>query len=286
MSSTHGSCLCGDVHWTADGPLASMTHCHCSRCRKAHGTNFATYVMCGAGQFRLDRGADQIERYASSAAWARPFCRRCGSVVADGTENFGMIGIPAGLFDDDPGVRPLAHIFVASKAPWHDILDDLPRFDAFPPGFDVPEVPTGPLAGSPTDGPRGSCLCGGVAWVMPGTPLWCRHCHCSRCRKQRGAAHASNVVVGPDGVRFTAGGDLVASYKVPEAKFFTHAFCRVCGSSVPRIDPDRRIGIVPMGSFDDDPGVRPQHHIWVGSKAPWHEILDDLAQYAEGPPPT
>jgi hypothetical protein len=29
--------------------------------------------------------------------------------------------------------RPGAHIFVASKAPWHTITDDLPRFDEYPP---------------------------------------------------------------------------------------------------------------------------------------------------------
>jgi hypothetical protein len=38
-----------------------------------------------------------------------------------------------------------------------------------------------------------------------------------------------------------------------------------------------------MGSLDDDPGLRPQAHIFVGSKAIWYEIADDLPQFAEYP---
>jgi hypothetical protein len=39
-----------------------------------------------------------------------------------------------------------------------------------------------------------------------------------------------------------------------------------------------------MGTLVDDPGIRPTFHIFVGSKAPWHEITDALPQYAELPP--
>ena len=38
-----------------------------------------------------------------------------------------------------------------------------------------------------------------------------------------------------------------------------------------------------MGSFYDDPGVRPSGHIFVGSKATWDEITDDLPQADEWP---
>jgi hypothetical protein len=71
---------------------------------------------------------------------------------------------------------------------------------------------------------------------------------------------------------------------LPAAKFFTHTFCRTCGSSAPRVDPARGIAILPMGAFDDDPGVRVREHIFVGSKAPWWEIDDALPQYEEFPP--
>lgn len=131
---------------------------------------------------------------------------------------------------------------------------------------------------------NGSCLCGGVAFVMTGTPIRVNQCHCARCRKARGTGHATNLVLPIDGVRFVRGEELLTVYKVPDARFFTHVFCRVCGASLPRLDPDRALAIVPMGAFDDDPGVTVDRHIFVGSKAAWEVITDDLPQH-EGPPP-
>jgi hypothetical protein len=72
---------------------------------------------------------------------------------------------------------------------------------------------------------------------------------------------------------------------VPDAKHFTHVFCRVGCASMPRLDEGRGIAIVPMGAFDDDPGVRPERHIFVDSRAPWDEITDGLPEFA-GPPPS
>jgi hypothetical protein len=258
-----------------------MHHCHCARCRKAHGAAFATYGGAAAEGFRL-RGGEGVARFESSPGFFRCFCERCGSVVpGDAVE--GRVFVPAGCLDDDPGERPLAHIFAASKPSWYEIPDALPRFDAFPPEVDAPVLPD-VAPRDPEGAPRGSCLCSEVGWVVEGAPIVARHCHCSRCRKQRSAAHASNLVTAAGGVRFTRGEDLLASYRVPEAKHFTHSFCRACGGSLPRIDPGRGIAIVPMGSLDDDPGIRPQQHIFVGSKAPWFEIADDLPRHLEFPP--
>jgi hypothetical protein len=284
MPVVRGSCLCGNVAWEAAGPLAFMTHCHCSRCRKTHGAAFATYAMCPSEAFRIVRGRDGIERYRSSPEIHRPFCRRCGAVVPDGQAWQGSTGIPAGPLDDDPGVRPLAHIFVASKAPWYEIADGLPRFDAFPVDVGLPALADLPERGPRAGAPRGSCLCGGVAFVVEGRPIRAQHCHCSRCRKGRAAAHASNLFVAIDGLRLTRGEELLGEYQVPGARFFRQVFCRRCGSPMPRRDPARGLAVVPMGAFDDDPGIRPERHIYVGSKAPWYEIADDLPQFAEMPP--
>jgi hypothetical protein len=111
-----------------------------------------------------------------------------------------------------------------------------------------------------------------------------QHCHCSRCRKARGAAHASNLFTAFDGVRFTRGTERLRSYKVPEARFYTQVFCDTCGSPMPRLDEERGIAFVPMGGLDTDPGARPMRHIYVASKAPWYDIADDLPQFAEMPP--
>ena len=274
------SCLCSEVAWEIDGPIELMSHCHCSRCRKTHGAAFATYVAGPAAAFRL-RGGERVARWESSPGFYRCFCERCGSVVP-GDPFDDRIFLPAGNFDDDPAVRPLAHIFVGSQAPWYEIRDSVPRFEAYPPGIDAPVLPDRPPL-DPPGAPRGSCLCGGVTYVIEGQPSRCHNCHCSRCRKARSAAHATNLFTAADGVRFTRGADQLASYKVPDAKHFTHVFCRTCGSPMPRISPTRGIAVVPMGALDDDPGLHPQAHIFVGSKAPWFDIADQLPQHPEYP---
>ena len=76
----------------------------------------------------------------------------------------------------------------------------------------------------------------------------------------------------------------IMTFRLPEAQHFKHASCRVCGSSMPRKDPGRGIAIVPMGSLDDDPGVRPTCHIFVGSRLAWDVIEDGLPQYEESAP--
>jgi hypothetical protein len=188
--------------------------------------------------------------------------------------------VPAGNFDDDPGARPEAHILVGSKAPWFEITDDIPRFDEYPPGLTFPVLPDrAPL--DPPGKPRGSCLCGAVTYVVEGEPIRCWACHCSRCRRARSAACAWNLFTRAEGVRFTRGADMLVEYKVPEAKHYKHVFCRTCGSSMPRVDTSRDLAVIPMGALDDDPGMRPRAHIFVGSKAAWDTITDGLPEYAE-----
>jgi len=272
------SCLCGAVSWDVSGALQFMSHCHCGRCRKTRGTAFSTEVAAPADSFAL-RGREQVARYGSPPELIRSFCSRCGSVVP-GDAWQGLVFVPAGCFDDDPGVRPMSHIFVASKAPWDDISDELPQFDAYPPGVDAVVLDDLPRSHSGTE-PRGSCLCGGVQFALTATPILAHHCHCTRCRKNSAAAHSSSLAVPIDGVHFRAGEELLVTYKLPEARFFAHSFCRRCGGKLPYRDVARGMALVPLGAFDDDPGIRPMAHIFVGSKAPWFEIHDTLPQYVE-----
>ena len=127
------SCLCGDVRFEIDGPLAGASHCHCSMCRKAHGAAFGTYAAVNLADFRIVAGADRITRYGSSAGFVRTFCARCGSTLQWLRESKPeIVDVALGILDDDPGVRPERHIFVASKAPWHPITDRLPQHATYP----------------------------------------------------------------------------------------------------------------------------------------------------------
>ena len=280
---TQGRCLCGTVRYEVDGPFTNMLHCHCSMCRKHHGAPFATWAAAPLAGFRFTAGESSVVRYDSSAAFHRSFCGICGSVVPEGNAAAGLAICPAGNLQGDLGIEPQLHMFVGSKARWYAITDDLPRFDEYPPQFGMaatarpPVLVTGDLA-------QGSCLCGGVAYEISGPPLRMYYCHCSRCRMGRSAAHASNVFYGADGFRWVRGGELVQDFKLPGAQFFGTAFCRRCGSAVPRVSAERGIVNVPAGSLDTDPGIDPAAHIFVDSKAPWDRITDSIPQFAEMPP--
>ena len=279
---TTGSCLCSAVSWRYEGTPVRMTHCHCSMCRKAHAAAFATYITIAKDGFQYLAGEEAITDFESSPGFHRAFCGHCGSVVPS-TENGDRVYVPAGCLDDDPGIRPSAHIFVASMAPWFTIADDLPRVETYA------SEPAGPVIDRPDRKSDksgvlgGSCLCGAVAYQVE-TPFRVVHnCHCSRCRKARAAAHTTNGFAARAGVRFLRGEDLLTRYKVPEAKFFAHTFCRICGSGMPRPDDTRDFVAIPFGSLDDDPGRGAEDHIFTAYKAPWYEIADDLPQFDEGP---
>ena len=129
---------------------------------------------------------------------------------------------------------------------------------------------------------RGSCLCRTVRYEIDGGVDQASHCHCSQCRKAHGAAFATYGHVRYADFRVTAGADAIARYQAsPRA---TRTFCRLCGSNLQWIPAGRDYFALALGTLDDDPGVRPERHIFVGSKAPWYAIEDGLPQFAEYPP--
>jgi hypothetical protein len=128
-----GSCLCGAVRYEIGAAFEEMHHCHCSMCRKAHGAAFSTFARAAKDQLRIVSGEPQLKRFRSSAPVVRTFCAECGSRLFFEFDPLPeAIWIAVGSLDDDPQMRPEAHIFVASKAPWHEITDVLPRFEEYP----------------------------------------------------------------------------------------------------------------------------------------------------------
>jgi hypothetical protein len=278
-----GSCLCGTVRYEIDGPFNAMVNCHCSMCRKEHGSLFVTWVVAPAEGFRWLSGQDNIRTFASSSEGARSFCRSCGSALPTVMPGMSVVVAPAGNLEEDPGLRPQAHIFVGSRLPGYEIPDDLPQFEVAPPEWGLPDVPRPPVEVREGVTP-GSCLCGAMAWEVEGAPALMMNCHCSRCRRGRGAAFATNAFYRLESFRWLRGEDMADSYKVPDAQHFTQSFCRECGSPVPRLLEKFNRAMVPVGTFDADPGARPGAHIFVGSKAAWDLITDDIPQFEEMPP--
>ena len=115
------------------GAFTLIGNCHCSLCRKANGAAFVTWGLLDPHQFRWTAGTNQLRWYASSPRTERGFCGRCGAALANA--HGGRVSeVVVGSVDGDPGARPQEHIFVGSKAVWHEITDDLPQYPEWPPG--------------------------------------------------------------------------------------------------------------------------------------------------------
>lgn len=128
-----GGCLCRQVQYEVNGKIGSIVHCHCSMCRKWHGSAFRTRATASSAAFRWTAGESQLGRYPSSKNLTKTFCRNCGSSLVTFYEHMPeLVGIALGTMNEDPGERPQFHVFVASKAPWYEITDDLPQYDEFP----------------------------------------------------------------------------------------------------------------------------------------------------------
>jgi len=133
---TEGSCLCGGIGYEVTGTPVRMMYCHCSRCRLGRAAAHASNVFYKLDGFRWVRGADRVTEYKVPDArfHTAAFCSRCGGKVPRPSIERGLVTVPAGSLDTDPGIRAQAHIFVAYKAAWFDITGPEPRFAEMPPG--------------------------------------------------------------------------------------------------------------------------------------------------------
>ena len=129
---------------------------------------------------------------------------------------------------------------------------------------------------------RGSCLCGEVRFEILGKLSDASHCHCAMCRKAHGAAFGTYAAAKANEFCVVAGGERIKRYQ--SSPGIVRTFCARCGSTLQGLQESKPDVIdVPLGVLDDDPGVRPALHIFVGSKAPWYEITDRLPQYTTRP---
>ncbi len=133
MKKLTGKCLCGAITYEINGDLGTIVNCHCSKCRRWHGTAFRTRCTIKSDDFKWVKGEDNLSKYHSSKNVIKTFCKICGSSLISLYEDRpDYIGIPLGGLEQDPGSRPIANIFVGSKSPWYDITDNLPQYEELP----------------------------------------------------------------------------------------------------------------------------------------------------------
>ena len=130
---------------------------------------------------------------------------------------------------------------------------------------------------------KGSCICRAVTFQFHGPEMVFQYCHCSRCRKFTGSAHSAAILIDPKQFEWLSGEDQLGRFEHPEAKHFATSFCKQCGSSLPWLAKTGRAVVIPAGSLDDDPGIRPSQNIFWDSRAAWREAVETLPQHAELP---
>jgi hypothetical protein len=127
---------------------------------------------------------------------------------------------------------------------------------------------------------RGGCECGAVRYRVDDAFEYALNCHCSRCRAATGSAFKAFAGIPRERLEVVEGGDRLLVWGDDDGN---HTRCGVCGSFLWSVVRDGGWVHVALGSLADEQSIRPQGHIFVGSKAPWFEITDDLPQFDELP---
>ncbi len=118
----NGSCLCGQVKCTIQGPFQRFYQCYCDRCQKKTGSAFASLIFTAPGNIEWHSGQELAKRYDLPQAkrFSNCFCSECGSQVPYNSRDNQFLVIPAGFVDGDPEVKPSANIFWAERSCWYD----------------------------------------------------------------------------------------------------------------------------------------------------------------------
>ena len=127
-----GSCLCGAVKFTLSNKVNDIVYCHCSLCRKAQGSAFATNGNIKYEDFKFISGEDNLTAYQQSKTQSKLFCTTCGSpIMSKNSLTPDVIRVRLGTIESDINETPEAHIFVDSKANWDEIIDTLPQYSKY-----------------------------------------------------------------------------------------------------------------------------------------------------------
>ena len=125
-----GKCYCGAVHYAVADDFKYALNCHCSNCRRATGSAFKPFAGIEREKLIVTQGADKQLIYGREPDKAHDaHCRTCGSLLYSLVRDGKWVHVTMGTLVDAPSIKPAAHIFVGSKAPWFTITDDLPRFE-------------------------------------------------------------------------------------------------------------------------------------------------------------
>lgn len=126
-----GSCECGQVIFSVEGPLSPAIACHCTQCRKTSGHYWVSTEVPNT-HVRLIKDSG-LEWYRSSKQAMRGFCFRCGSSLFWREDGEDTTSIGMGTLDNLPSdaTTVVKHIFVADMGTYYDVADGLPQSESW-----------------------------------------------------------------------------------------------------------------------------------------------------------
>jgi len=130
--SLAGGCRCGLLRYSVEAELAPVFHCHCGFCRHVHGASFTTVGFFSANAFEWSSSAGEASRFVTPFGHHRHFCGRCATPIYNLAPGIGLACVIVPSLDEPSRAMPWAHVNTESKAPWLEIRDCLPRFEAWP----------------------------------------------------------------------------------------------------------------------------------------------------------
>ena len=134
MKNISGSCLCGAVNYQISQNIGDIVHCHCIKCRKAHGAAFSSVAKIDDKSFSIT-GKEKLNHYQSSPGKTRCFCSNCGSQIYAKRENTDFIILRLGTLNDDSMIdsqfQEVKHIWLAEKACWYEVHSDIEEEQEF-----------------------------------------------------------------------------------------------------------------------------------------------------------
>lgn len=130
----------------------------------------------------------------------------------------------------------------------------------------------------------GGCQCGAVRYTVHAPAFETLHCHCTMFRKVHGALFVTLSTIRRDEIAIDEGAENLGTYD--SSPPVHRRFCKTCGCPLfIEMDDEPEVTLIAAGTLDGGahPGHAPESlkRIWVGSKAAWYEIPDDLPQFDE-----
>jgi len=122
-----GGCWCGAARYAVEDAFDYAVNCHCGGCRRTTGAAYKPFAGIPSNKVTVMRGADAL-LIVGDALTHDVHCAACGSLLYSILREGAWAHVAMGTLIDAPSIRPTHHIFVADKAPWHEITDNLPQF--------------------------------------------------------------------------------------------------------------------------------------------------------------